>query len=105
MNNKHTTMPIWCIPYGGECTFGGQNKCAGCRDNVKKLFFITYGNNLIGCYTKIEAESYTTARKIAHEGTNKGKYAFMYEGQAELDRQITLGYLRGGEVELQPMSL
>ncbi|HEY6020837.1 MAG TPA: hypothetical protein VIY48_13345 [Candidatus Paceibacterota bacterium] len=69
------------------------------------LFFITYGNNLLGCYTKIEAESYAAARKIAYEGTDKGKYAFMYEGQDELDRQIALGYLRGGEVELQPMEV
>lgn len=77
----------------------------GWQDSIMKFFFVTYGNNLIGCYTPIEAEDYATARKIAYEGTDKGKFAFMYTGQDELDRQIAEGYLNGGAVELQPMEV
>ena len=69
-----------------------------------KLYFITYGNNLLGCYTSIPAVDYASARKIAYEGTDNGKYSFMYEGQDELDSQIAKGYLHT-EIELQPMSV
>jgi hypothetical protein len=68
----------------------------------KPVFFITYGNNLLGCYSKIDANSYTEGRAIAYKGTDSGKYAFFYEGQDELDRQIAKGYLQR-EIELQPM--
>jgi hypothetical protein len=55
---------------------------------MSAVFFITYGNQLLGCYSRIEAETYHEGRIIAHEGTDGGKYAFFYEGQEELDRQI-----------------
>jgi hypothetical protein len=70
-----------------------------------EFFFITYGNNLIGCYSVIRAHDYSAARKIAFEGTDNGKFAFFYEGTNELQRQIERGYLDGGEVELQPMEV
>jgi hypothetical protein len=70
-----------------------------------EFFFITYGNNLLGCYSTIEAENYEAARKIAYEGTNNGKYAFFYEGKEELQRQIDRGFLDGGEINLQPMEV
>lgn len=65
------------------------------------LFFITYGNNLLGCYSKIEADSYSEARSIAYQGTDGGKYSFIYTGQEELDNQMSKWNLR--EIELQPM--
>lgn len=70
-----------------------------------EFFFVTYGNNLLGCYSVIIAEDYHSARKIAFEGTDNGKFAFFYEGQEELNRQLDRGYLNGGEVELQPMEV
>ena len=70
-----------------------------------EFFFITYGNNLIGCYSVIMAENYATAREMAYKGTNNGKYAFFYEGKEELQRQIDKGYLNRGEVQLQPMDV
>lgn len=70
-----------------------------------EFFFITYGNNLIGCYSVIQAESYSEARKIAYEGTDSGKYSFFYEGKDELQRQIDKCYLDRGEIELQPMEV
>lgn len=69
-----------------------------------KLFFITYGNNLIGCYSTIKAEDYSKAREIAFMMTD-GKFAFFYEGEEELQRQLDLGYLNRGEVQLQPMDV
>ena len=68
-----------------------------------EFFFITYGNNLIGCYSVIKADDYSTAREIAYNGTDNGKFAFFYEGKEELQRQIDCGYLDRGEVPLQPM--
>jgi hypothetical protein len=68
-----------------------------------EFFFITYGNNLIGCYSVIKADDYSTAREIAYNGTDNGKFAFFYEGKEELQRQIDRGYLDRGEVPLQPM--
>lgn len=70
-----------------------------------EFFFITYGNNLIGCYSVIQAESYSEARKIAYEGTDSGMYSFFYEGKDELQEQIDKGYLNGGEIPLQPMEV
>ena len=69
------------------------------------FYFITYGNNLIGCYSVIMADSYSDAREIAHNGTNGSKFAFMYEGKEELQRQLDRGYLDRGEVPLQPMEV
>lgn len=70
-----------------------------------EFFFITYGNNLLGCYSVIKAETYSKAREIAYEGTNQGKYSFFYEGTEELQRQIDKGYLDRGEIDLQPMEV
>ena len=42
-------------------------------------YFVTYGNNLIGHYSVIEAESYYEARAIAQDGTDGGHFAFMYD--------------------------
>mgnify|MGYP000449769339 FL=1 len=70
-----------------------------------EFFFITYGNNLIGCYSVINAEDYRAARMIAFDGTDGGKYSFIYEGKEELQRQIDRGYLDRGEVPLQPMEV
>jgi hypothetical protein len=69
-----------------------------------EFFFITYGNNLLGCYSAIYAENYNAARKIAFEGTDNGKFAFFYEGYQELQRQIDKGYLTR-RVDLQPMEV
>lgn len=70
-----------------------------------EFFFITYGNNLIGCYSVIEAASYSEAREIAYKGTDNGKFSFFYEGKEELQRQLDRGYLDRGEIELQPMEV
>ena len=67
-----------------------------------EFFFITYGNNLLGCYSVIYADTYSEARTKAFEGTDNGKFAFFYEGYQEFQRQIDKGYLTR-EVELQPM--
>lgn len=69
------------------------------------FYFITYGNNLIGAYSVIMAESYSDAREIAYKGTDNGKFAFFYEGKEELQRQLDRGYLDRGEVDLQPMNV
>ena len=43
-------------------------------------FYVTYGmgTNLKGCYSIVHAVDYTQARRIAHQSTNGGKFAFMY---------------------------
>lgn len=68
-----------------------------------KLFFITYGNDLIGYYSKIMANTYGEARAIAYEGTAGGMYSFMYEGEEELNSQILKYNLK--EIEIQPMRI
>lgn len=65
-------------------------------------FYVTYGNNLIRHYSVVEADDEDEAREIAYEGTDSGKFAFMYTeeqfaGQAE-KYHLT-------EIELQPMEV
>ena len=67
------------------------------------MYFITYGNKLLGCYTQIDVSNYARARSIAYKGTDGGKYSAMYDIR-DLGRRLQLGYLHT-EVPLQSMEI
>ena len=73
------------------------------KEDNKGSYFVTYGNNLLGCYSIIEEPDFKKARKLAYEATDGGKYAFFYS-IADLKTQLKRNFVTK-EIPLQPMDI
>jgi len=94
--------PVATIRFYDECQVVAEEWIEGNTKSAPlKKFYVTYGNNLIGKYSVVEAENYWKAREIVFEKIGRF-FAFIYS-DPEFSGQIEKFDLK--EIPLQPMEV